>query len=272
MTTAYIGLGSNEGDRLLNLARAVDAISEIEETHVQAASHAYESEPAYVPGQPLFANAVVMIETELEAEGLLSNLRQIEDSLGRVRDVPNGPRTIDLDILLFGDEEIVSPSLTIPHPGLLERDFVVTPLLEIAPRLHLPDGRRVTKDNATEGAVVGDLGAIPDLGALHNEPVMPGEWRDIAEGTTDQDVVAGWDPQLMLKREVLEEAEIPYAWDPYEPDATTDPFGMPVQFRILVPAAYFDRACRLINDVLSAAPEFPEDFGAAAPGDEQAAE
>ncbi len=75
---------------------------------------------------------------------------------------------------------------------------MVTPLLEIAPRLHLPDGTRVTRDNATIGPVVGDLGAVPDVGALHNDPVLPGEWVDVADGTRDQDVVAGWDPQLML--------------------------------------------------------------------------
>lgn len=262
MTTAYIGLGSNEGDRLLNLARAVDAISEIPETHVEAVSHAYESEPAYVTDQPRFANAVAKVETEIEdASALLGYLQQIEESLGRVRAEDNGPRSIDLDILLFGDEEIDTPELTIPHPGLIERDFVVTPLLELTPRLHLPDGTHVSEETATVGTVVGDLGAIADLGAMHNEPVLPGEWVDIADGTTDQDVVAGWDSQLMLKREILQEAGIPYAWDPYEPDLTTDPFGMPTQFRILVPAGYFDRACKLINDVLAAPPQFPDDLG-----------
>lgn len=261
MTTAYLGLGSNEGDRMMNLARALDAIAEIPDTRVIVVSHAYESEPAYVTDQPTFANAVVGVQTEVEADALLEYLQQIEASLGRVRGERNAPRTIDLDILVFGDEESSTPTLTIPHPGLLERDFVVTPLLEVAPRLHLPDGRLVTHEAATFGTVVGDLGAIPDLGALHNEPVLAKEWVDIAEGTTDQDVVAGWDPQLMLKREVLEEAEIPYAWDPYEPELTTDPFGMPTQFRLLVPAEYFDRACELINDVLAATPEFPEDLG-----------
>jgi 2-amino-4-hydroxy-6-hydroxymethyldihydropteridine diphosphokinase len=259
MPTAYIALGSNEGNRLLNLGRAVDALSELPETRVTAVSHAYESEPAYLEQQPLFANAVVALETELESEQLLGYLQQIEESMGRVRTAENGPRLIDLDILLLGDEDSQSPDLTIPHPGLLERDFVVTPLLEIAPRIHLPDGTRVTSDNAKVGLVIGDLGAVPDIGALHNDPVLPGEWVDIADGTRDQDVVAGWDPQLMLIREILEQAEIPYRWDPYEPEVTADPFGLPMQFRIMVPEASRGTALELIAAVMAAPPEFPPD-------------
>lgn len=259
MTTAYIGLGSNEGDRLLNLARAVDAIHEIPETRVFAVSHAYESEPAYVEDQPRFANAAAAIETELESDQLLDYLHSIEDSLGRVRTEPNGPRTIDLDILLFGDEERATPELTIPHPGLGSREFVVVPLLDIAPRLHLPDGTLLTREGADEGPIVADLGELPDVGALHNDPVLVTEWVDVADGSYDQDVVAGWDPQLMLKREILEEAEIPYTWDPYEPDVTTDPFGLPKNFKLLVPSEYQPRASALIAEVLSAEPQFPED-------------
>ena len=170
MPTAYIAIGSNEGDRLLNLGRAVDALTDLPETRVTAVSHAYESEPAYVVDQPLFANAVAAIETDLEGDQLLEYLQQIENSMGRVRAGENGPRPIDLDILLLGDEESQTAKLTIPHPGLMERDFVVTPLLEIAPRIHLPDGTRVVRDQATFGRVTGDLGAIPDVGALHNDP------------------------------------------------------------------------------------------------------
>ena len=259
MPAAYIALGSNEGDRLLNLGRAADALSDLPETRVTAISHAYESEPAYLDQQPLFANAVVAIETELESAQLLAYIQQIEESLGRVRTVENGPRSIDLDILLLGDEDSQTPDLTIPHPRLLERDFVVTPLLEIAPRIQLPDGTRVTRDGATVGPVIGDLGAVPDVGALHNDPVLPGEWVDVADGTRDQDVVAGWDPQLMLIREVMEQSDIPYRWDPYEPESTTDPFGLPTQFRILVPESYRDQAVELIAAVMAAEPQFPPD-------------
>ncbi len=259
MPTGYIALGSNEGDRLLNLGRAVDALTDLPETRVTAISHAYESEPAYFEQQPLFANAVVAIETELESENLLAYLQQIEDSMGRVRTAENGPRPIDMDILLLGDEDSQTADLTIPHPRILEREFVVTPLLEIAPRLHLPDGTRVSRDDVTVGAVVADLGVIPDVGALHNDPVLPVEWVDVADGARDQDVVAGWDPELMLVREVLEQADIPYRWDPYEPEATTDPFGLPMQFRIMVPEAESARAAELIAAVMAAEPEFPPD-------------
>ena len=259
MTTAYIALGSNQGDRMMNLGRALDALAELPDSHVTRASHAYESEPAYVTDQPSFANAVVELETNLDPEQLLAHIGNIEDSMGRTRGVQNGPRTIDLDILLLGDVEMNTPRLTLPHPRLTERDFVVTPLLEIAPRLHLPDGSRIAREAATVGVVLGELGAIPDVGALHNDPVLPGEWVDIADGALDQDVVAGWDPQLMLKREILEEAQIPYTWDPYEPEATTDPFGMPTQFKLLVPLEYRDRAVALIEEVMAAKPQFPAD-------------
>jgi len=259
MPTAYLALGSNQGDRLLNLGRAVEALSDLPDTRVTAVSHAYESEAAYLEDQPLFANAVVAIETELESEQLLEYARQIEESMGRVRTVENGPREIDVDILLVGDDEIQTPELTVPHPRLLERDFVVTPLLAIAPRIHLPNGTPVLRENATVGPVIDDLGPVPDVGALHNDPVLPGEWVDIADGSRDQDVVAGWDPKLMLVREVLEQAEIPYRWDPYEPDATTDPFGLPTQFRLLVPEEYREQAAGLIAEVIAAEPQFPAD-------------
>src|SRR5512141_395675 len=102
MTTSYIALGSNVGDRLANLSEALEAISEIPETHVQRASNAYESEPAYNLAQPPFANAVVEVDTDLEADQLLGYLQSIEEEMGRVRTEENGPRVIDLDILLFG--------------------------------------------------------------------------------------------------------------------------------------------------------------------------
>ena len=257
MTTTYIGIGSNEGDRLLNLAQAIEALSEIPETHVKVASHAYETEPAYLAEQPPYANAVVALETDLEAAQLLGYLQSIESDMGRVRTEPNGPRVIDLDILTFGDDELVSEGLTIPHPGLRERDFVVTPLLEIAPRLHLPDGTRVRHEGATVGRVVDELGPIPDLGRLTNEPVLAQDWVPVAESSREQDVVAGLDAGLQFRREVLEEAGIPYAWDPFEPEATMDPFGMNVTFRLLVPVSDVARASKLLAEVEAAEPIFP---------------
>ena len=268
MTIAYIGLGSNEGDRLANLAAAVDALSELPDTHVERASNAFESEPAYVTSQTNFANAVVEITTGLEPQGLLGYLHGIEDSMGRVRDVPNGPRTIDLDILLFGEEEMTSPELTVPHPGLIDREFVVVPLLQVAPHLRMPDGSRIHRDRATEGKVLADLGRIPDLGVLHNEPVLAPDWVPVSVCDAGQDVVTGWDAAISLQREVLEDAGIPYAFDPYAPDAAMDPFGMPVTFKILVPAEYAERAITLITEVTNAEPHFPEGLEDDGPGDE----
>lgn len=257
MTTTYIGIGSNEGDRLVNLAQAIEALSELPETHVERASNAYETEPAYLVDQPPFANAVVELQTDLEPDQLLDHLHNIEDEMGRVRTVENGPRIIDLDILTFGDEEMVSEALTLPHPGLLERDFVVTPLLEIAPRLHLPDGTRVRHEGATVGLVVDELVPIPDLGRLTNEPVLAPNWVPVAESSREQDVVAGWDARLQLQREVLEEAGIPHAWDPFEPEATMDPFGMGATFKLLVPVGDVARASKLLADFDAAEPIFP---------------
>jgi 2-amino-4-hydroxy-6-hydroxymethyldihydropteridine diphosphokinase len=274
MTIAYIGLGSNEGDRLAGLARAVDAIAEIPDTHVERVSNAYESEAAYVTEQPNFANAVAQVTTSLDAPALLRYLQEVEDTMGRVRGQENGPRVIDLDILLFGDEEITSPELTVPHPGLAEREFVVVPLLEIAPHLRLPDGSRIHRDRATAGKVLADLGRVADLGVLHNEPILAPDWVPVSVCESGQDVVTGWDAAISLQREVLDDAGIPYAFDPYEPDAAMDPFGMPITFKILVPAEYAERAVSLIAQVTAAEPEFPDEFESDGPNEttSQAAE
>ena len=265
MTTAYIGLGSNEGDRLANLAAAVEALSEIPDTHLERVSHAYESEPAYVTDQPKFANAVAEVTTSLDSPQFLGFLQEIEDSLGRIREVKDGPRTIDLDILLFGDEELNSPDLVIPHPGLLEREFVVVPLLDLAPRLHLPDGTLITREGATVGDIIGDLGPISDLGVMRNDPALAQDWVEVASCDLGNDVVSGWDAAISLQREVLEDEGIPYAFDPFPPDAVTDPWGMSVTFRLLVPAQYAERANRVIAEALAAEPEFPDDLGGPPP-------
>ena len=267
MTTAHIALGSNKGDRIANLSVAIEALAELPDSHVDRASHVYESEPAYVTDQPAFANAVAVLETDLTAVALLGHLLRIEEEMGRVREVEKGPRVIDLDLLLYGDEEISSDELTIPHPGLTERDFVVTPLLEVSPRLHLPDGSRVSRAGATMGAVIRDLGPIPDPGESSNEPVFADAWVTVAEGSRDQDVMAGWDSGLMFKREALDEAGIPYAFDPYEPEANMDPFGMPITFKLLVPQRFAEGAKELLLALESATPIFPEGLAADAGSD-----
>ncbi len=260
MTTAYIGLGSNEGDRIGHMATALEAISQIPETHVSAASHVYGTEPAYVEDQPQFANAVLEVETDLTVEVFLENLQSIESDMGRVRTVENGPRVIDLDILLFGDDEVHSDEITVPHPGILERDFVVTPLLQIAPRVHLPNGTRVSHDGATIGRVIDDLGPIPDLGRLTNEPVLAPEWVPVTQSGGDVDLVPGFEARLQFQREALEEAGIPFAWDPFEPEANIDPFGLPMTFKLLVPVGDAARASQLLADLDAAEPIFPAEL------------
>lgn len=262
MTTAYIGLGSNQGDRLNYLSSAVEALSSIPETHLERVSHAFESEPVGIPDQPRFANAVARVQTSLESRQLLDYLHQIEDTLGRERFIENGPRTIDLDILLFGDEEISSGELTIPHPRMLERHFVVVPLLDIDPGVLMPDGSPIGRHNATLGKVVADMGPIPDVGAAHNEPVAASDWVEVAFCDSDNDVTSAWSAAISLQRQTLQDAGIPYAFDPYEPEAVMDPLGMPRTFRILVPAEYADNARELIAEVMSTVLELPAEVDA----------
>lgn len=165
MTLAYIALGSNLGDRVATLAAALRALEEKPGATVRTVSHVYESEPWGVLDQPAFANAVAAVEWEGDAASLLAACAAIEARLGRTPGARNGPRAIDLDLLLFGRETIATPALAVPHPRLLERDFVVTPLLEIAPEITLPDGTRPDRLRARRGAIVAVLGAVPGFEA-----------------------------------------------------------------------------------------------------------
>ena len=138
--TAYIGLGSNIGDREQNVLRAVELLRG--PVRVIAVSSRYCTEPIGPADQEDFINAVVQVETERSALDLLSLCRSIEDRMGRQRTVRWGPRTIDLDILLYGDAMLDHPDLTIPHPRMAERKFVLVPLTEIAPHAVHPLLRR----------------------------------------------------------------------------------------------------------------------------------
>jgi 2-amino-4-hydroxy-6-hydroxymethyldihydropteridine diphosphokinase len=144
MSRVYIGLGSNTGDRLEYLRSGVTALSGAEDVVVVAKSGVYESEPVGVTDQPDFLNAVVALETTLDPYELLSLLHKIEIENGRQRITRWGPRTLDLDILVFGDVEQDDPKLLLPHPRLKERRFVLEPLLEADPEVRLPDGARVS--------------------------------------------------------------------------------------------------------------------------------
>lgn len=161
MTRAYVGMGSNLGDRVATLNAALEALDAAPGVGVVAVSSVYESEPWGIADQPSFANAVAGLDVDLAPLELLAVFKRIEAEAGRVAGVRNGPRPLDLDLLLYGEESVTGPELTVPHPRLLERDFVVTPLLEVAPDAALPDGTPVTRDAATEGRVTGVLAPAP---------------------------------------------------------------------------------------------------------------
>ncbi len=159
----YLGLGSNVGDPRANLRRAVELLEE-HGIVVEATSSAYVTEPVgeYLD-QPDFLNAAVRISTDLDPEPLLEACKAIEAELGRVFAGPrHGPRPIDIDLLLLGDVELVSDRLTLPHPEVTTRRFVLAPLLELDPDLELPDGTRLAAalDALGEGQRVEGAGTL----------------------------------------------------------------------------------------------------------------
>ena len=133
MFICYIGLGSNLGDRALNIRLAIERIRQLNETKVTKISSIIETLPVGGPPQEKFLNAAIEIQTSLPAGELLTHLQRIEAELGRVRTVKDGPRTIDLDILFYADKQINGKDLIVPHPRIKEREFVLAPLREIAP-------------------------------------------------------------------------------------------------------------------------------------------
>ncbi len=135
---AAIGLGSNLGDKAGNIERAVARMRQLGD--VTAVSTIYQTAPIGGPNQPAYYNAVVLLNTDLETRALLNGLLDIERSQGRQRKERWGPRIIDLDVLLYGSEEIDEPGLIVPHPRMTERRFVLEPLLEVWPDATLPDG------------------------------------------------------------------------------------------------------------------------------------
>ena len=139
MTRAYVGLGANLGDRERTVREAVAALGAEEGIEVLAVSTLRETEPVGVGEQPLYLNGAAALDTTLEAPELLERLLAVEQRFGRVR-VPgeHGPRTLDLDLLLYGDEQIDEPGLAVPHRRLHERRFVLEPLVELDPGLVVP--------------------------------------------------------------------------------------------------------------------------------------
>ena len=138
MSTAYIGIGSNLGDREDLIRQALDLLRGEEGIEVAAVSSVRETDPVGVVDQPRFLNAAARLETDLRPRQLLDRLLAVEQRLGRVRVERYGPRTIDLDLLLYGDEVVDEPGLRVPHPRLAERRFVLEPLAELDPGLIVP--------------------------------------------------------------------------------------------------------------------------------------
>jgi 2-amino-4-hydroxy-6-hydroxymethyldihydropteridine diphosphokinase len=136
---AYVGLGSNLGDREATLRQALAALGEVPGIRVVAVSAFRETDPVGFLDQPRFLNAAAAVETELSPQGLLAALLEVERGLGRIRGGERyGPRTVDLDLLVYGNAAVAEPGLEIPHPRLHERRFALEPLAELAPGLEIP--------------------------------------------------------------------------------------------------------------------------------------
>lgn len=163
MRAGYLGLGSNVGDRAGHLRAAIEMLGK-RGVEVEAVSSGYETEPVGdLLDQPDFLNAAIRIRTELEPEALLDVCKEIEAERGRQLDAPrHSPRPLDVDLLLLGDLELSTDRLTLPHPEVTSRRFVLAPLLELAPDLGLPDGTKLSDAFAAlgPGQRVENLGAF----------------------------------------------------------------------------------------------------------------
>ena len=262
--TAFIGLGSNAGDRTAALAQALRRIAEIPEVVIGGVSRVYESEAFGVGEQPAFANIVARVSVGLPADTLLEGLQAIEVAMGRPSALQRAglvkePRVIDLDLLLFGDEERATPTLTLPHPGMRERAFVMRPLAEVGPDAQWPGGSLITSaevDAATGGPIVAMLGLVPGF-----------------EELTVFDGAAGWvslamlprmraerkpDMDLLFAETVLRDAGIPYHWDPQPPTGGFNPWGVGPTIRLLVPSGYGERAAAVLAEATAAPIDWPQ--------------
>jgi 2-amino-4-hydroxy-6-hydroxymethyldihydropteridine diphosphokinase len=142
---AYVGVGANLGNREETIGRALELLGERDRVKVVAVSELRETDPIGFTDQPRFLNGAAAVETDLGPRELLDALLAVEQELGRTRDGPRfGPRTIDLDLLVYGDRRVAEPGLTVPHPRLAERAFALEPLAELEPDLEIPGSGRVS--------------------------------------------------------------------------------------------------------------------------------
>ncbi|MGZ6545855.1 MAG: 2-amino-4-hydroxy-6-hydroxymethyldihydropteridine diphosphokinase [Actinomycetota bacterium] len=160
---AFLGIGSNLGDRLANLQGAVDLLGGSTGIRVRRSSRVWETDPVGGPSQPEFLNVVLEIATDLDPLDLLRECNRIEAELGRTRDVRWGPRTLDIDVLLIDDLTIDDPALTVPHPRMHQRAFVLLPLLDLEPNPTLPDGTRLLDVRLGPDAATGARPYAPPL-------------------------------------------------------------------------------------------------------------
>src|SRR5260363_124040 len=151
MTIAYLGLGANLGETLQTMQHAIASLAQRTGIAVRARSGFYRSAPVQADGPP-YANCVVCVETSLEPRVLLRTTANIETQFGRTRPYPNAPRTLDIDLLLYGDACIDEADLTVPHPRLTERAFALAPLLELAPDIKIPRRGRAAEFLASVAA------------------------------------------------------------------------------------------------------------------------
>lgn len=277
-----LSLGSNLGEREANLARALRRLEELAGVEVLRVSRVYETEAwGSATGQPAYANAVALVRTDLAADVLLDWIGEVESELGRERGERNAARTIDIDILLFGDEEWHGDRLSIPHPRMLEREFVVVPLLQVAPDARLPDGTpvRSLSGRARAGRIVGELGQLPGYGLSASPPEgavgrdlplsldeaeeavrrapdvseQPDVWWDPDEEWVALDQVprtaAGGTAILRGYVQLLHDEGVPAMLDPPEAFGHTGavPYIMEQPVRLLVPRSFESRARQLLS-------------------------
>ena len=131
MSIAFVGIGTNMGDRLSNIKKAIEALNLLPNTKIESVSNIYENEPWGFKEQDNFLNGVIKLNTKLSPTALLGGLLGIEAAMGRVRRIKNGPRILDLDLLIYDNVTLNTPELILPHPFILEREFVLKPLVEL---------------------------------------------------------------------------------------------------------------------------------------------